>query len=77
MARVAAIGERFRVQGFALAGAAVHAAEDAPAVLAAWDALPADVAVVVLTPAAARALTGDRLAGDRLAGDRLTVVMPS
>jgi len=70
VSRVAAIGAQVRVQGFALAGAVVHVAEDAEAARAAWDALADDVAVVVLTPAAARALA------EADTGGRLTVVMP-
>jgi vacuolar-type H+-ATPase subunit F/Vma7 len=71
MARVAVIGERTRVQGFALAGAEVCPAVDPDAVRAAWAGLSADVAVVVLTPEAADALpvTSTR--------ERLTVVMPT
>jgi vacuolar-type H+-ATPase subunit F/Vma7 len=71
MARVAALGARSRVEGFGLAGALVLDAEDAAAVRAAWDALDADVAVVVLTPEAAEVL------GDAATSGPLTVVMPS
>jgi vacuolar-type H+-ATPase subunit F/Vma7 len=53
MSRMAVIGEGVRVQGFALAGALVLAAEDAAAARAAWRSLPPDVAVAVLTPRAA------------------------
>lgn len=70
MSRVAVIGEPARVQGFALAGAEVCPAEGPDAVRAAWTALAADVAVVVLTPAADDALAGTPV------GARLTVVMP-
>jgi hypothetical protein len=56
MARVAALGEGVRVQAYGLAGALVVAAEDADAVRAGWRRLPGDVAVVILTPAAAAAL---------------------
>ena len=56
MARVAAIGADWAVQGFGLAGALVCRADDAPAVLAAWHHLPSDIAVVVVTAAAARSL---------------------
>ena len=58
MARVVAIGERSRVEGLALAGVQVVVAEEPAAVAAAWDSLGADVAVAVLTPAAAEALAG-------------------
>lgn len=49
MSRAAAIGDERRLGGYALAGAWVVAAapEDAGA---AWDALPEDVALVVLSP---------------------------
>ena len=53
MSRVAVVGEGVRVQGFALAGALVFAAEDAAGARAAWRSLPPDVAVAVLTPRAA------------------------
>jgi len=70
MAHVAVIGEDVRVQGFGLAGAIVCVASGTAAVRAAWRALADDVAVVVLTPEAARALA------DIPPGSRLTVVMP-
>jgi vacuolar-type H+-ATPase subunit F/Vma7 len=70
MSHIAVIGEPARVQGFALAGAEVCPADEPDAVRTAWDGLAADVTVVVLTPAAARALEGTD------AGRRLTVVMP-
>jgi vacuolar-type H+-ATPase subunit F/Vma7 len=73
MAGVAVVGERVRVQGFALAGALVAAADDAAAVRSAWAALGDDVAVVVLTPRAAQALADVLLAA---AGAPLTVVLP-
>jgi vacuolar-type H+-ATPase subunit F/Vma7 len=50
--RIAAIGEGARVGAFALAGVLVAAANDADAVLARWEALPAEVGVVILTPGA-------------------------
>jgi vacuolar-type H+-ATPase subunit F/Vma7 len=56
MSTIAVLGERHRVEGFALAGATVFDAADADSVRNAWARLPADVAVVVLTPAAADAL---------------------
>ncbi|MFI7680994.1 V-type ATP synthase subunit F [Actinophytocola sp. NPDC049390] len=71
VATVAVIGERVVVRGWSLAGAAVTAADDADAVRAAWRSLDTDVAVVVLTPAAASALE------DEMAlGAPLTVVLP-
>jgi vacuolar-type H+-ATPase subunit F/Vma7 len=69
---LAVLGEEASVQGYGLAGAVVLVAEDADAVRAAWDGLAEDVAVVILTPAAARALGGE------LRPELpLTVVMPS
>ncbi len=56
MSTIAVLGERHRVEGFALAGATVLDAADADSVRDAWKRLPDDVAVVVLTPAAAEAL---------------------
>jgi vacuolar-type H+-ATPase subunit F/Vma7 len=70
--RVAALGERLAVQGFGLAGALVLPADDAVAARAAWRALPADVAVVILTRAAAGAVGESALA----AAWPLTVVLP-
>ncbi len=72
MARVAVLGEEVSVQGYALAGAVVLVAEDVAAARAAWDGLADDVAVVILTPAAARALGPERVAGLH----PLAVVMP-
>lgn len=72
MATVAVIGERALVRGWSLAGAAVAGADDPDEVRAAWRSLGDDVAVVVLTPAAATALA------DEPDHDRpLTVVLPS
>ncbi len=72
MGRVAVIGAGTAVSGYALAGALVLPAEDAPAVRAAWDRLPDDVDVVVLTAAAGEAL-GARCHTTR---PPLAVVMP-
>lgn len=74
MGAIAAIGSRPRVQGFALAGALVVAAETPDAVRSAWDGLDTDVVLVILTPSAAAALAG-RL--DDLSATRLTAVMPA
>jgi vacuolar-type H+-ATPase subunit F/Vma7 len=60
VSRIAALGEAVKVEGFALAGALVLAAEDATDVDAAWTALPDDVAVLILTTRAADRL-GERL----------------
>ena len=70
MGKVAVIGEETKVIGFDLAGAVVFPAEGPDAVRAAWRSLGDDVAVVVLTPRAARTLGGDT------ASWPLTVVMP-
>jgi len=72
LARAAVIGEAVRTAGFALAGAIVTTAETAEETRAAWRALPADVAVLVLTSRAAR-LLGDAPEPPR---DVLMVVMP-
>ena len=58
MSRGVAIGRPEIVAGYALAGVEVIAAADAAAVQAAWETLPADVALVILTPAARAALGG-------------------
>ncbi|MBP2478849.1 vacuolar-type H+-ATPase subunit F/Vma7 [Crossiella equi] len=72
MARMVVLGERALVAGWALAGAVVHPAEGAAQVRAAWHALAEDVAVVVLTPAAAAHLGA--VSGF---GEPLTVVLPA
>jgi len=72
MTRVAAIGERQRVIGLATAGVMVVPAEGAQAVRAAWYGLPADVGLVILTPAAAVALGSGPLDVE----EPLTAVMP-
>lgn len=74
MSEVAVIGERTRIQGFALAGARTHAADTAEQVRDAWANLSPDVAVVVLTKAAAAVLR-DQL--DDPASPVLPVVMPA
>jgi len=84
MPRVVAVGELVRVAGFALAGADVVAAEDGEGVRSALAAVEADpdVAVVLLTPAAAAALApaeaepGADTASDVVPGRPLRVVMP-
>jgi vacuolar-type H+-ATPase subunit F/Vma7 len=72
VARAAVIGEATRAAGFALAGALVLPAKSADEARAAWSSLPADVAVLVLTPRAADWLGTAPQA--RL--DMLLVVMP-
>jgi vacuolar-type H+-ATPase subunit F/Vma7 len=71
--RVAVLGERVLAEGWALAGARVLAAETPTEVRAAWAGLPTNVAVVLLTPAAAAALGPVPTDGER----PLIVVMPS
>jgi vacuolar-type H+-ATPase subunit F/Vma7 len=71
--RIVAIGERERVSAFAFAGVEVAAAERPEEMLAAWEALPEDVGVVILTPAAHAALAPELSERDQ----RLRVVMPA
>ncbi len=59
MSRAAVIGEALRVQGYALAGAVVCLAESPEEARAAWQALPPDVAVVILTAGSAAWLGAD------------------
>jgi len=59
MSRAAVIGETLRVQGFTLAGAVVCPAESPGEARAAWQGLPPDVAVVILTASAAAWLGED------------------
>ena len=56
MSAVVAIGEAWRLAGFALAGVDVSAAEDPAAASDALDRLEGDVGLVVLTPRAEAAL---------------------
>ncbi len=70
---VVALGERRLVGGFALAGAQVRPVETARETREAWDALGTDVALVILTRAAAEAI-GDEV--DAVASP-LTAVLPS
>jgi vacuolar-type H+-ATPase subunit F/Vma7 len=72
MGAVAAIGERTRTAGLALAGVTVLVAEQPQAVRQAWADLPVDAELVIVTPEAARALGPALLEGVR----PLTVVMP-
>lgn len=72
MGRVAVIGEEVVVSGYALVGAVVVVAEDASQVRDGWDALAAEVEVVVLTARAAEALGTARTETMH----PLTVVMP-
>jgi len=69
MSRIVVLGEPPVVDVWVLAGALVVTAAGDESVRRAWDALPADVEVVVTTPVAAGAL------GER-ARERLVVVLP-
>ncbi|MFI8089506.1 V-type ATP synthase subunit F [Streptomyces sp. NPDC086080] len=74
MGRVAAIGERSRVGGLALAGVQVLVADGPEVVRRAWRDLPEGIDLVILTPAAAEALRSGLAAPP---GRRpLTAVMP-
>jgi vacuolar-type H+-ATPase subunit F/Vma7 len=73
MARAAVIGEGTRVSGYALGGAVVLVADTDEEVRAAWSGLPSDVAVVILTQDAARAVGPGRSSSDA----PLTVVLPA
>ena len=56
MSTIAAIGEAGRVEAFVLGGVEVHAADDDGAVRDAWQRLDEDVAVLIVTSRAQRAL---------------------
>jgi vacuolar-type H+-ATPase subunit F/Vma7 len=71
VATAAAIGEALTIEGYALAGAVVFPADSQDEATAAFDALPANTALLVLTAGAAGWLAG-RL-GQR--PDILTAVM--
>ncbi len=73
MGQVVVLGEPARVMGYALAGALVIEAEGEE-VARAWASLPPETSLVVLTPAAARALDQAALAERR---DALVVTMPA
>jgi len=67
-----ALGEGARVRGFALAGATVVVAEDVAGVIEAYEALEADVGLLVMTPAAAEVVSSRLDERPHL----LSVVMP-
>ena len=71
MSRVAALGSWTELAGYALVGVEVVEADDPAAVREAWDTLPGDIGLVLLTPAARRSL-GDPL----LPAERLWAVIP-
>jgi vacuolar-type H+-ATPase subunit F/Vma7 len=56
MSDIVVIGAESLIRGYGLAGAALMPAADADAVRRAWRTLPGDVALVILTADAARAL---------------------
>jgi vacuolar-type H+-ATPase subunit F/Vma7 len=56
MGTIAAIGQEPLIRGFALAGVRLFPAGDASAARAAWQQLPSDVDVVILTPLAREGL---------------------
>ncbi|HSP08881.1 MAG TPA: V-type ATP synthase subunit F [Candidatus Dormibacteraeota bacterium] len=72
MGRIGALGDRHRIQGFAMAGVESFAADTEQDVAAAWQSLPSDLAVLILTPQAATVLA-DRLHERR---DLLVAVLP-
>ncbi len=71
MSAIAALGSWTELAGYALAGIDVVDASSADDVRAAWDGLPDDVVVVLLTAEARRALP-ERL----LPSERLWAVLP-
>jgi vacuolar-type H+-ATPase subunit F/Vma7 len=72
MGRIAALGDRQRIQALAIAGVEPHPAGTDEDAVAAWEALSADVAVLILTQTSAAALA-NRLEERR---DLLVTVMP-
>jgi vacuolar-type H+-ATPase subunit F/Vma7 len=72
MSKVVAIGERPRLEGYALAGVEILEAPDAAAAERMWEQLPADVGLLLLSPTAEAALA-ERLTEKQL----LWVVVPA
>ena len=70
--RFAAIGAESRVRGYGLAGVLVLVAENPQDVRSLWRDLPADVAIVILTPQAAEALGDEAMSS----ASPLTAVLP-
>jgi vacuolar-type H+-ATPase subunit F/Vma7 len=56
MGRIAALGDRHRIQALAIAGVEPHPATTDEEAAAAWQTLPSDVAVLILTSQSAAAL---------------------
>ena len=73
--RIAVIGEGLVVRAYALAGAEVAEADHPDSVIAAWNALPGDVVLAVLTRKAADALAGAGPGREQEGADRLVVVI--
>lgn len=78
MGTVAVVGEPVRTRGFGLAGATVFETDSAADVVDAWENLPDDVVVVILTPDAAAVLRSRHRDRDGAARSDAwyTVVMP-
>lgn len=66
MSRIAALGRWTELAGYGLVGVEVVDVCDPEAVRRAWDGLPADVAVVLLTAEARRSLPDPILPRERL-----------
>ena len=72
MAKAAVIGEELAVEGYALAGCVLLPADNPDELNAAWQSLPPDTVLLILTESAATWLA-DRLAQRP---DIMTAVMP-
>ena len=72
MAKAAVIGEQLAVEGYALAGCVLLPADSPDEVSSAWQALPADTVLLILTDSAATRLA-DRI---EQRPDIMTAVMP-
>jgi vacuolar-type H+-ATPase subunit F/Vma7 len=59
MSGIVVIGQRTRVEGFALAGVRVAAADDEQAIRKAWPTIDQDVTVLILTPIARATLANE------------------
>ncbi|MGW7680883.1 hypothetical protein ACWGID_09115 [Kribbella sp. NPDC054772] len=73
MTRVGVLGEPVRTAGYGLAGARLLPATTEAEVRRLWHELPAEIGIVLLTPAAAEALDPGSLESATV----LTVVLPS
>ena len=72
MSGVVAIGETHELEGFALVGVSVIVTADDTEIIDAWQRLPQDTGLAILSPIAAATL--ETVLADR--PDVLTVVMP-